>query len=69
MILNVGLNPAAETVTIDGAEKSAVFSNDGKATFHWRKFRVVLDKFEWSAVLTSADEIRFGSCQAIKPAW
>ncbi|MFK4705609.1 hypothetical protein ABIC83_002448 [Roseateles asaccharophilus] len=69
LFLNVELNPAAETVTIDGVAKTAVFSKDGKATFHWNKFRVELDKFEWSAMLTSADEVRFGKCVAVRPAW
>ena len=66
---SVNVDPKREVVTIGSKQIKADFSNPAEVTFVFTNFTYYINRYEYSAVLTTEKEVRHGFCSKIEPAW
>lgn len=68
-VFSVNIDPSTGTVTIGSNRFKADFSNPAQVTFPFTKYSVTINRYEYSAILASESEVRYGSCTKVDPAW
>lgn len=67
--LTVNIDPVKKRVIVGNSEIVADFSNKAEVVFTYLNFRVSINKYEYSAILSTPNEVRHGRCSKIPPAW
>lgn len=67
--LTVHIEPKNELVIVGSKRIKADFSNAAEVSFPFTKYIVHINRYEYSAVFVSEDEVRVGWCTKVKPAW
>jgi hypothetical protein len=65
----VNVDPKNGTVTVGSSQIKADFSNPAEVVFTYQKYKYVLNRYEYSAILVTKDDVRHGWCKKIDPAW
>ena len=63
------VDPERQIVIMGSTSIKADFSNPVEVSFAFTKYTIRLNRFEYSATLTSEDEVRYGWCKKLAPAW
>jgi hypothetical protein len=63
------VDPRRKIVVMGSTPIKADFSNPAEVSFVFTKYTVRINKFEYSATLTADDEVRYGWCKKVEPAW
>jgi|SoimicMinimDraft_4_1059732.scaffolds.fasta_scaffold02747_4 hypothetical protein len=66
---SVTVSPESKTVTVGGRQLKADFSNPAEVSFSWLKYTVRMNRYEYSVILAAEDEVRYGWCKKVEPAW
>lgn len=66
---SVNIAPAKHSVTMGSSQIKADFSNPSEVVFSFTKYTFRINKYEYSAILSSENEVRHGWCTKTEPAW
>lgn len=66
---SVNVNPETKTVTMGTSQIKGDFSNPAEVVFIWTKYTFRVNRYEYSAILTTDNEVRHGWCKKVDPAW
>ncbi len=67
--LTLNIDPKNRIVTVGATNITADFSNPAVVEFNWLEYKVIINKYEYSAILFNKTGVRYGSCVTITPAW
>jgi len=63
------VDPQRQVVVVGSNQVKADFSNAAEVSFIFTKYLVRLNRYEYSAILTTDGEVRYGQCKKVDPAW
>ena len=63
------IGPQRQVVVVGSTAIKADFSNPAEVSFVFTKYTIRLNRFEYSATLTTEGEVRYGQCKKMEPAW
>jgi hypothetical protein len=66
---SVNIDPDNHRVTMGSSQIKADFSNLTEVAFHFTKYTFHINKYEYSAILSAENEVRYGWCAKVEPAW
>jgi len=66
---SVNIAPAKRSVTMGSSQIKADFSNPAEVVFSFTTYTFRINKYEYSATLSSEKEVRYGWCAKTEPAW
>ncbi|BBM67857.1 MULTISPECIES: hypothetical protein [Vibrio] len=66
---SVFIEPDNKMVILGNTNIHADFTNQSEVTFQHIGYTFSINKYEYSATLTNQEEVRFGTCKKVEPAW